>query len=63
MCSANSCAIVPGHQWYHLRLLLISPVCYNWFYNQPVFLTMKRATKVRLYPTDEQAAFLNAQFG
>ncbi|MGL4716483.1 MAG: helix-turn-helix domain-containing protein [Aeromonas sp.] len=24
---------------------------------------MKRATKVRLYPTDEQAAFLNAQFG
>ncbi|WP_333848782.1 RNA-guided endonuclease TnpB family protein [Leclercia sp.] len=24
---------------------------------------MKRATKVRIYPTDEQAAFLNAQFG
>lgn len=24
---------------------------------------MKRATKVRLYPTDEQATFLNAQFG
>jgi len=24
---------------------------------------MKSATKVRLYPTDEQAAFLNAQFG
>lgn len=24
---------------------------------------MLRATKVRLYPTDEQAAFLNAQFG
>ena len=24
---------------------------------------MKRATKVRLYPNDEQAAFLNAQFG
>lgn len=24
---------------------------------------MKRATKVRLYPTDKQAAFLNAQFG
>ncbi|WP_429037761.1 helix-turn-helix domain-containing protein, partial [Aeromonas media] len=24
---------------------------------------MKRATKVRLYPTDEQAAFINAQFG
>ena len=28
-----------------------------------MFLTRKRATKVRLYPTDEQAAFLNAQFG
>lgn len=26
-------------------------------------MTVKRATKVRLYPTDEQAAFLNAQFG
>ncbi|TDN46828.1 helix-turn-helix domain-containing protein, partial [Scandinavium goeteborgense] len=24
---------------------------------------MKRATKVRIYPTAEQAAFLNAQFG
>nr|WP_261413873.1 helix-turn-helix domain-containing protein [Serratia quinivorans] len=24
---------------------------------------MKRATKVRLYPTTEQEAFLNAQFG
>ena len=24
---------------------------------------MKRATKIRIYPTDEQAAFLNAQFG
>ena len=24
---------------------------------------MKRATRVRIYPTDEQAAFLNAQFG
>ncbi len=24
---------------------------------------MKRATKVRIYPDDEQAAFLNAQFG
>jgi len=24
---------------------------------------VKRATKVRIYPTDEQAAFLNAQFG
>lgn len=24
---------------------------------------MKRATKVRIYPTDEQAVFLNAQFG
>ena len=24
---------------------------------------MLRATKLRLYPTDEQAAFLNAQFG
>lgn len=25
-------------------------------------LKVKRATKVRIYPTDEQAAFLNAQF-
>lgn len=24
---------------------------------------MKRATKVRLYPDEEQTAFLNAQFG
>jgi putative transposase len=28
-----------------------------------VDLKMKRATKVRIYPTAEQAAFLNAQFG
>ncbi|WP_370736843.1 helix-turn-helix domain-containing protein [Aeromonas caviae] len=26
-------------------------------------MTLRRATKVRIYPTDEQAAFLNAQFG